>query len=86
MLILSFLLNFSEHTVMIMPPDETGLPPGVGYQYTTFPQLQDELFTLDDLPEELQPGSNHQSRKRRVSDTFTFGRRTKQEVRSMQRV
>ena len=71
---------------MIMAPDDVGLPPGVGYQYTTFPQLQDELFVLDDPPEHFQTDKDHKSRQRRVSDTFTFGRRTKQEVRSMQKV
>uniref|UniRef100_H2ZEE8 UDENN domain-containing protein n=1 Tax=Ciona savignyi TaxID=51511 RepID=H2ZEE8_CIOSA len=73
----------SDHTVMIMPPDEKGLPPGVGYQYTLFPELQDELF---DLGEEDLLINESSTRGRRKSDTFTFGHRTKQELRTMQKL
>ncbi|XP_076803795.1 C-myc promoter-binding protein-like isoform X8 [Clavelina lepadiformis] len=76
----------SEHTVMIMPPDETGLPPGVGYQYTTFPELQDELFVLDEPESDQDQRNGSLVRKRRKSDTFTFGRRTKQEVRTLNKI
>ena len=74
----------SEHTVMIIAPDETGLPPGEGYQYTLFPRLQDELFALEEPPD-YREERHRQPRPRRVSDTFAFGRRTKQEVRAMQK-
>ena len=69
---------------MIMPPDETDLPPGVGgFTYTTFPTLQDELFTLGQ-PE--LPVQRNDTQKKKRSDSFVFGRRTKQEVRNMQKV
>lgn len=71
---------------MIMGPDETGLPPGTEFLYTTFPQLQDELFSLDVLVQNEVSASRDSVRSRRASDTFTFGRRTKQEVRTMQKV
>nr|XP_018671970.1 C-myc promoter-binding protein isoform X3 [Ciona intestinalis] len=76
--------QISDHTVMIMPPDEKGLPPGVGYQYTTFPDLTDELFILND--EDAGMNNDGSTRSRRKSETFTFGHRTKQELRTMQKL
>jgi len=68
---------------MIMPPDEVGLPAGVGYQYTTFPELQDELFSLAEGEADQEQRND---RPRRKSDTFMFGSRTKQEIRTVQKV
>lgn len=80
----------SERTVFVMPPDEKGLPTDEGYQYTTFPELQDELFALDNEKdkesiesESLKGGLLDKPRRR--SATFAIGRRTKQEIKVTQK-
>ncbi|XP_039272461.2 C-myc promoter-binding protein-like [Styela clava] len=80
----------SERTVFVMPPDEKGLPIDVGYQYTTFPELQEELFVLDNDKdkESIESGSlkgGTLEKQRRRSGTFVIGRRTKQEIKVTQK-
>ncbi|CAL1526082.1 unnamed protein product [Lymnaea stagnalis] len=71
--------QMSERTVFIMPPEPVGLPEGVKYSYNGFPELKQELFltkkksVLNIPSKQLCPNS-------------PLARRTKQEVKSAQKV
>ncbi|KAM5125043.1 DENN domain-containing protein 4B, partial [Mantella aurantiaca] len=75
----------SEHTVFIMPAEEPhdphGIEPIAQYKYETFPLLQRELF---DLPQDLLMAPPIQSKTSAPSSPAP--RRTKQEIKSAQRV
>ncbi|CAG5132786.1 unnamed protein product, partial [Candidula unifasciata] len=69
----------SERTVFIMPPEPVGLPEGVKYSYNGFPELKSELFlskkkSFIALPSKQQCPSS------------PLARRTKQEVKSAQKI
>ncbi|XP_071110635.1 C-myc promoter-binding protein-like [Haliotis cracherodii] len=70
----------SERTVFIMPPEPVGLPEGVKYSYNGFPALKPELF-LTKKPSTLSlPG------KQSLCPNSPLARRTKQEIRSAQKI
>ncbi|XP_067665838.1 C-myc promoter-binding protein-like isoform X2 [Haliotis asinina] len=70
----------SERTVFIMPPEPVGLPEGVKYSYNGFPSLKPELF-LTKKPSTLSlPG------KQSLCPNSPLARRTKQEIRSAQKI
>ncbi|XP_034144131.1 C-myc promoter-binding protein isoform X2 [Esox lucius] len=78
----------SEHTVYINPPDLPPLPPGqeypLCYSYSGFPVLSPDLLDLQEGPHP----SSAQMTQRHVSPVSpaTIFRRSKQEVRSAQRM
>ncbi|XP_073464759.1 DENN domain-containing protein 4B isoform X2 [Aquarana catesbeiana] len=75
----------SEHTVFIMPAEEPldphGIEPPAQYKYETFPVLQRDLF---ELPQDLLLAPPIQSKTSAPSSPAP--RRTKQEIKSAQRV
>ncbi|CAI9534470.1 unnamed protein product [Staurois parvus] len=75
----------SEHTVFIMPAEEPQDPHGIElpaqYKYETFPVLQRDLF---ELPQDLLMAPPTQSKTSAPSSPAP--RRTKQEIKSAQRV
>ncbi|KAM9293981.1 DENN domain-containing protein 4B [Gastrophryne carolinensis] len=75
----------SEHTVFIMPAEEPqdphGPEPVAQYKYETFPILQRDLF---ELPQDLLMAPPNQSKTSAPSSPAP--RRTKQEIKSAQRV
>ncbi|XP_053560137.1 DENN domain-containing protein 4B isoform X2 [Bombina bombina] len=75
----------SEHTVFIMPAelpqDPNGTEPPAKYSYDSFPNLQRDLF---DLPQDLLTAPPSQSKSSAPSSPAP--RRTKQEIKSAQKV
>lgn len=75
----------SERTAIILPPDEKLGADADGYSYTTFPEIRHELFSLpneDGLKNDISiPDQGKNSQKRKWSDTFLIGKRTKQELK-----
>ncbi|XP_050402671.2 C-myc promoter-binding protein isoform X3 [Patella vulgata] len=70
----------SDRTVFIMPPEPVGLPEGVTYSYNGFPELRSELFLVK------TPSSLSLPTKQSVCPNSPFARRTKQEIRSAQKL
>ncbi|XP_061172987.1 DENN domain-containing protein 4C-like isoform X2 [Saccostrea echinata] len=70
----------SERTVFIMPPDPIGLPEGKTYSYNGFPELRSELF----LRKQISNVSLNEKPTKSVHEPLS--RRTKQEVRSAQKM
>ncbi|XP_067874380.1 C-myc promoter-binding protein isoform X3 [Heterodontus francisci] len=79
----------SEHTVFITPPELPSLPNGeeypLQYSYTAFPVLMPELF---DRPLGLlkTPASRLTSKNSCPNSPAPMGRRTKQEIKSAQKI
>ncbi|XP_078097286.1 C-myc promoter-binding protein isoform X3 [Mustelus asterias] len=79
----------SEHTVFITPPELPSLPNGeeypLQYSYTSFPVLTPELF---DRPVGLfkTPASRLTSKNSCPNSPAPMGRRTKQEIKSAQKI
>ncbi|XP_072326421.1 C-myc promoter-binding protein isoform X2 [Scyliorhinus torazame] len=79
----------SEHTVFITPPELPSLPNGeeypLRYSYTSFPVLTPELF---DRPVGLlkNPASRLTSKNSCPNSPAPMGRRTKQEIKSAQKI
>lgn len=71
----------SERTVFILPPEPTGLPEGVQYNYEKFPVLDSSLF-----PEQKAPNALVASLKSTPCPSSPMTRRTKQEIKSAQRI
>ena len=71
----------SERTVFIMPPEPTGLPEGKTYSYTHFP-----ILNLALLPETRLVNPLVASLKATPCPNSPMTRRTKQEVKSAQRI
>ncbi|XP_064618735.1 C-myc promoter-binding protein-like isoform X2 [Lineus longissimus] len=69
----------SELTVLITPPEPTGLPPGEKYSYNGFPELKPELFLPMKRPL-LTPAKQSQC------PNSPMARRTKQEIKSAQKI
>jgi len=75
----------SEHTVIILPPEED--PNYTGYVYTTFPRLDPHLLALVDETDGQEVFDSDQPRQaRRTSEASIYSRRTAQEVRSLQKL
>lgn len=70
----------SERTVFIMPPDPTGLPEGKTYSYNGFPELRSELF----LRKQISNVSLNEKPAKSMHEPLS--RRTKQEIRSAQKM
>lgn len=70
----------SERTVFIMPPEPVGLPEGVTYTYNSLPDLKEELFLPRPKPSFVTP------LKTPACPNSPMTRRTKQEVRSAQKI
>jgi len=73
----------SDHTIIIIPPEEKPSDKG-GYTYTTFPQIQQHLFPLDDNPDKGQQQGCHSNKKK--EDLSVHSRRTAHEVRTQQKL
>ncbi|KAK0048974.1 DENN domain-containing protein 4B [Biomphalaria pfeifferi] len=71
--------QMSERTVFIMPPEPVGLPEGVKYSYNGFPKLKQDLF-LTKKKEILSVPS------KQLCPNSPLARRTKQEIKSAQKV
>ncbi|BFY98657.1 hypothetical protein BsWGS_01697 [Bradybaena similaris] len=69
----------SERTVFIMPPEPVGLPEGVKYSYNGFPELKSELFLSKKKSFVALPSKQQ-------CPTSPLARRTKQEIKSAQKV
>ncbi|XP_074649748.1 C-myc promoter-binding protein-like [Tubulanus polymorphus] len=74
----------SEHTVLITPPEPVGLPPDVKYTYNGFPELNPDLFLHNGhkAPSTPMTKSGHN----RNSPLASNARRTKQEIKSAQKI
>ncbi|XP_022330463.2 C-myc promoter-binding protein-like isoform X4 [Crassostrea virginica] len=70
----------SERTVFIMPPDPVGLPEGKTYSYNGFPELRSELF----LKKQISNASLNEKPAKSIHEPLS--RRTKQEIRSSQKM
>ena len=70
----------SERTVFIMPPEPKGLPDGKTYSYNGFPALREDLF----LPRPKLVAATPLKTPACPGSPMT--RRTKQEVRSAQKI
>nr|XP_022330471.1 C-myc promoter-binding protein-like isoform X2 [Crassostrea virginica] len=70
----------SERTVFIMPPDPVGLPEGKTYSYNGFPELRSELF----LKKQISNASLNEKPAKSIHEPLS--RRTKQEIRSAQKM
>ncbi|KAH9487854.1 C-myc promoter-binding protein [Bulinus truncatus] len=71
--------QMSERTVFIMPPEPVGLPEGLKYGYNGFPELKQELF-LTKRKEVLTVPN------KLLCPNSPLARRTKQEIKSAQKV
>ncbi|RUS86371.1 hypothetical protein EGW08_005889 [Elysia chlorotica] len=69
----------SERTVFIMPPEPVDLPEGVSYHYNGFPSLKPELFLSTKK-------SSTQTPAKLVCPNSPHARRSKQEVKSAQKI
>ncbi len=63
-----------------MPPEPTGLPNGATYSYNGFPMLKQELFLPPNKQTFLTPA------KHSACPNSPMTRRTKQEVKSAQKI
>ncbi|XP_059175124.1 C-myc promoter-binding protein-like isoform X1 [Physella acuta] len=71
--------QMSERTVFIMPPEPVNLPEGVKYSYNGFPELNQELFLANKKSVLPVP-------TKATCPNSPLARRTKQEVKSAQKV
>ncbi|XP_070177502.1 DENN domain-containing protein 4C-like isoform X1 [Littorina saxatilis] len=69
----------SERTVLIMPPEPTGLPEGATYSYKGFPELKPELFLKKKVSTLSLPSKP-------LCPNSPVARRSKQEVKSAQKL
>ncbi|CAH1795855.1 unnamed protein product [Owenia fusiformis] len=69
-----------DRTVFILPPEPTGLAEGVKYSYNGFPELNDGLFLQRIVPTGFKTPSKP------LIPNSPMARRTKQEIRSAQKV
>ncbi|XP_042231531.1 DENN domain-containing protein Crag-like isoform X7 [Homarus americanus] len=72
----------SEHTLFLPPPEPLYLPEGVTYSYSGFPKLKPELFPLREPKPALPP----QVKAPQTAPASPLARRTKQEVKTDQRL
>ncbi|GFR95009.1 C-Myc promoter-binding protein-like [Elysia marginata] len=69
----------SERTVFIMPPEPVDLPEGVKYHYNGFPSLKSELFLATKK-------SSTQTPAKQICPSSPHARRSKQEVKTAQKI
>ncbi|XP_053405869.1 C-myc promoter-binding protein-like isoform X2 [Mercenaria mercenaria] len=71
----------SERTMFILPPEPVGLPEGKTYSYNGFPNLCSDLFL-----EKNKPVRSSSKNKGQTSQHSPVARRTKQEIKTAQKL